>query len=536
MRNIAVLRAALRSGSKGFSLLEMAVVTIIVGLVIAAFFPAYTLYQQNMAFQETKEDLKIVEAQIQFFRKKYGRYPLPAPYDAERGAVEYGYESDWNGDGDALHAQPFELPSNDFLTNPDWDDPNDPNVATTTYPSSACTAGICIRVGNRQTLDLNPADGTLDTAPRVRIGTIPFRSLDLDEGDVIDGYGNRLTYAVVERLARATTYSENGGAIAITDASGVSLIADDDDAAGDSSAHFIVISHGPNGYGAFTRAGEPRDCPASSGDLANTVCDNASGPAVFVVDQKNSVEGATEYDDLVASFVQELPPEWKYSEGDPTSIFIDNNGPVGILTANPQERLDVNGAISSDEQVLSDALCDQNVSGDCFSPAFIAGPENLTDGPGMNKCSGDAFMVGIKNGQVICEDSVNVSCPNGEIMQGVAASGEPICESVPDCLSTTHSLCTTPYTVPGKNIGQTHVTGATEPFITSTCTSLGWQHVQTGACPTVECVVKATSYTNFAPLSSSKLVGDSCTCGTSVTRCHKLTAPQRGVGCSCSVL
>lgn len=364
MHRIAFYRPIKKQVSQsGFTLVEMAIVIIIVGLLIAMFAPVYNTYRANIALQITKDNLAEVEYRIQAFRKKYGRYPLPASYTAKRGdpdAVdlvmqgdpEYGYESDWNGDGDPLYAQPFELPSNNFTNNPDWDNPNDPNVGTTIYASNTCNEGICIRLGNRQTLDLNPVDFVVDTVPRVRVGAVPFRALDLEEDQSLDGYGRRLTYAVVERLARATTYDETGGAIGITDSTGVSLIADIDDPAVESVAHFVLFSHGPNGYGAYTRDGRQLPCDGDSIDLTNTVCDGASGPAIFIADQTTTVADNTEFDDTFSSFLREMPPSWKFSESDPGDIFIDIDGPVGIQTDEPQERLDVNGTVHADEGVF----------------------------------------------------------------------------------------------------------------------------------------------------------------------------------------
>mgnify|MGYP000953604096 CR=1 FL=1 len=515
------------SSQSGFSLVEMAVVIIILGLIVAAFGPAYNLYLQNQVVQETEESIESVRTALGDFKKNFGRYPLPASLTLERGEQGYGYESNWNDIASDPDGSPFDGDPSDFGANPELDDPS----VTPAIASGSCVGGVCVKPGNRFIFDMD-SDGTPDLGLRVRIGAVPFRALNLEESQSYDAYGSRLTYAVVERLARSVTHDPTLGVIGFEDASGESFINPAN------SGHFIVISHGPNRAGAFSRSGEQVDCGVATADTVNTVCD-MTGNALFMLEKLNSSEGANQFDDLAQIFTPAMQPSWKVSESDRTDIYADNWGGTGILKENPQERLDIDGNVALEGDMMSNEFCDKDNDANCFETSLIAGE----DQEGVNKCPNGQFMIGIKNGQIVCQASVDIACPPGEIMQGITVDGRPSCQDVPDCPNPgTLTICSASVTYNIPNIDSYNNVGD-PPYVhtygsatrESLCTAAGWQHgaVQ-GSCPVSECRwVAAAPYSPLGTL-SSPVAGNLCTCptGPPPSVACKVSAFQRGV-CQC---
>lgn len=79
-------------------------------------------------------------------------------------------------------------------------------------------------------------------------GGVPTRDLGLSDEYAFDGWGRRMTYHVTRTLTGAG-YGAGTGALTVNDASG---------AARTTAAAYAVVSHGPNGHGAYLRAGTSR--------------------------------------------------------------------------------------------------------------------------------------------------------------------------------------------------------------------------------------------------------------------------------------
>lgn len=76
-------------------------------------------------------------------------------------------------------------------------------------------------------------------------GGVPTRDLGLSDEYAFDGWGRRMTYHVTRALTGAG-YEAGTGAMTVNDATG---------AVRTTAAAYAVVSHGPNGHGAYTRAG-----------------------------------------------------------------------------------------------------------------------------------------------------------------------------------------------------------------------------------------------------------------------------------------
>ncbi len=155
----------LKKDSKGFTLVEMAIAMVVLGLLVAPAASLYSLHIKNLKVEKTESAIDRASQALGGFRATYGRYPCPAAADAALGDPSYGYED--------------------------------------------CTAA---------------PPGIVLTGDGVLIGTLPFRELGVSEEALLDGHYNRLTYAVTESLTVSSTFSANGGRVSIEDIDGNSLI------------------------------------------------------------------------------------------------------------------------------------------------------------------------------------------------------------------------------------------------------------------------------------------------------------------------
>lgn len=361
-------------------------------------------------------------------------------------------------------------------------------------PARALAAGQCLNGG------ADPVDGIcieqstrtdLGVPPRVRIGGIPFRDMQMEEEDVIDGYGSRLVYAVTERLANASTFRSREGGIEIQDGAGNVL------SGGDTSASFVVISPGPNKNGAVLADGVVLPCVAGGTDLDGQNCRNfasvADTLAVYVMDAYAS--GTNTFDDSVNYFADMQDELWR--RFDPLSENIvdlsENFVGVGVTSAaaltdtltisqstvnnvpdpTVARALSVTnskstGAAATLEsfhggalrvgsfsagahsgRVLANQICLENDATRCFTPDRIAAaydndPTTGTRGMG---CPAGQYMTGISAGRALCSP-VRVSCPPGQAMTGTDAAGMPTCETpTASCPDEIVNLCGTSYTL-----------------------------------------------------------------------------------------
>ncbi len=392
---------AAKKERNGFTLIEMAVVIMVVGLLISAFAPIYTLHLKKKAMDDTNLDIATISTAIGNFRTLHGRYPCPASLTAQRGDVNYGHETDCE----------------------------DISVA----PGSPLTNGVIIQ----QNIRTIPPSVTPETL-RVRVGAVPFRELNLQEDQSIDGYNNRITYVVTEGLAISNTFKADHGGIDILNDQSQSAITPQ------ASAHFLVLSYGENSAGAFTRSGVQLACPASG--LENTNCAGGAN-ATYRTSQGDSSATDSHFDDALVYFTRDEIPLWELSgqPGHERDIHQKPSGDVGVgtsATTTLNQTSDVNGIIRVQDDptttaVEGDTLVDNICSfdqTDCFPSSLIAG--EIATGGGM-KCPEDdpdatgTYMVGVANGAPICEDEVFITCNPGEFISGVNADGTLVCAGPP---------------------------------------------------------------------------------------------------------
>lgn len=227
----------------GFSLTELSIVIVIIGLFFSSAVQLYEIYIIKQKFITTTNRLDDAKKALADFINKNGRLPCPAPLDAKPDTADYGAES--------------------------------------------CTASA----GLFQVDGARDLDGVTGPDP-VLIGTLPTRALNLPNISMQDGYKQRLLYAVTQSLTNSATFNRDNGAINIKDKSGNSVITPE------GSGQFIVLSHGENGIGSYTNNGVVRrPCAGTALDVAN--CLNNASTFIYST-EISSKEGAGEYDDYAA--------------------------------------------------------------------------------------------------------------------------------------------------------------------------------------------------------------------------------------------
>jgi|TARA_R110002096_G_scaffold148727_1_gene309758 prepilin-type N-terminal cleavage/methylation domain-containing protein len=237
-----------RRTDRGFTLIEVALVVLIGGILLGAASSGLLIYVKQTAIKTTEHRLAAVDEAIQQFLSLNGRLPCAAPLTEPPDTAAFGREVTDQCD-------------------------------TGSFPGTQSTGGV-------------------------RIGAVPVRTINLPDDYAIDAWGNRLTYAVTEILASPNTYDPDMGAISVEDSNGNSAITP----AG--SAHYVLVSHGVDGNGAYTVQGvQGPTCPGATLDA-----ENCNGNNTFRRSGLRSDTGdAAHFDDLVtaravSAFGEAMPP------------------------------------------------------------------------------------------------------------------------------------------------------------------------------------------------------------------------------------
>lgn len=281
---------------QGFTLIEIAIAMIIVGLIMTGFaqaFKVYVIQKQQAALEEAMANVK--QGISDYIARdpdpddgidaKLSRYPCPADPAAPPGSAAFGAEQ---RDG----------------------------------------AGNCQATGAIREVDVGGGR-------KVYIGAVPTRTLEISSAYMMDPQHNRLTYAVSGNLAAATKPLEQAnpvGDIEINMAAGPPM----------TGQHFALFSHGRNGAGAYTRDGVLN---AASCDSTVADGENCDGDAVFSQVDYATASNAAYYDDTLSFRLSEgLDDQW-WRATDATNQHITNKNPgnVGIGVDNPTGRLEVGG-------------------------------------------------------------------------------------------------------------------------------------------------------------------------------------------------
>lgn len=412
-------------GESGFTLIEMAIVVLISGFLLAAYIQAYQTYIVSKEQEETLENMKMIDDALFSYFGDTGRYPCPSNPDAAPGEADYGVQQ------------------------------------CRLTPASACPGTIVCDDGERDA----DGDGTTDT---ILIGAVPIAELltidnirdelQLLPKHVLDGWGNKLTYAVSENMASEALNQGNParndwGSIDLVDENSRSVVTPQ------ASTHWVLLSHGRNAKGAFTWEGENQgDClvgatatvPAEGNNLATAGvetelenCDRNDG--VFVKALLSFSEDDNYFDDLVyfqASTSQSLWVKSQANTSDPDPdintqdwFYNTNLGNVGVGQAGtpaetPTEMLTVAGSIKAEEEFRSDNFYCDGTGDYCVNPEFFGG---AGDSCGTNEAMTAVYGDETGNHDINCDTVftapvTSASCPPGEFLYAFSNLGNVACE------------------------------------------------------------------------------------------------------------
>lgn len=407
-----------RKKNRGFSLVEISILLIIVGLLAAAAIDTYRDYL-NRVYRADVEALITtkLKTSISNFVMNEKRFPCPADPTLAPSNINSGVEN-------CLQTAP-----------------GAPRAVGT------CSGRVCQVAGMRDV----SGNGVNE---QVLVGAVPYATLGISLKDSVDPWNNKLTYAVTYTLTQEDKTvpfvfgynpSVARGVISIRGTSQnastgvVSPIGNTANADGLVNAYdFIVLSHGPNGKGAYTYNGALKSsCTGVEADVEN--CDYDS---TFVNAQKGTGiqsrrPGANYFDDLETMWeITKDEDKWVYSSAD--SIKTKTNHRVGIGTQTPADTLHVVGNLragravsggaglpATGRELLANEFCSPD--GDCF-------PSEVVGGVGIN-CGATAsgLITGFADNDVICARAVNASsvapatCPGDEWVTGYDAAGNIQC-------------------------------------------------------------------------------------------------------------
>lgn len=473
----------------GYTLIESAIVLMIVGLLMASFMGAYKVYLASRAQAQTAERVSKLTETIGNYLIRNGRYPCPAAPALDRADALYGVESQCDPTSAA-----YPLSSN----------PGARAVGTCDLQ------GLCYEVGETFTDISSDPNNACDrtTGPlvagacekvRVRRGAVPFRTLGISEEQAEDGLRNRIMYVVTEPLAVTATYQKRGGAISIVNANGVA--ATNSAIQPPSSAHFFVFSPGPDKKGAYTRYGKLVEPCATSGALDAENCNTASTGtnmnAIYRYADYSAAVGtniAFHFDDFVKFFSSVQTPLWQVTgtgfdikdlidaeaaPGTANVVGIAKTPDVAPALFNNDENfipvVQVNGNILVDGNTVASEICD-GAHRNCFKLENITTDGTTHVDEEHFQCP-TGYATGVGDAEIKCTPAAQQRCGTGQIMKGVTPGGDLVCENVVGCPAIDVPLCTISGTTDTRTIN-----GGTQNQVWTASPVSGSSYTETWRC------------------------------------------------------
>jgi hypothetical protein len=274
----------------GFSLIQMAMLVAVFGIILASILPGGELASEAGKQAITKQHMEAIEKAMQAFMATKLRRPCPADGTLATTVANFGIEAAYPGicigSSPAANFSDLQAATGTWLT-----------TAKTITSLSTLTG---IRVGSvisgtgipantfvasidsstQVTLDKTPTiagAGSVIRFSTVAAGVVPVKSLGLPEEYALDGYGRRIMYIVDKRATRAYSTSDvTGGttpALSIAPKScfdlqtqglvgAIDIFNDDSNPANDTidtkakdHVMWALVSYGKAGHGAFPASG-----------------------------------------------------------------------------------------------------------------------------------------------------------------------------------------------------------------------------------------------------------------------------------------
>mgnify|MGYP003134993167 CR=1 FL=1 len=402
----------------GFTVIELSIVLIISGLMITMLLGSYKVYMNNQAYYTTRDHLERVDSALNTYRGDEGEYPCPS---------DPTLPSDHDLYGKAL--KECDVCVNN-TTRPLLDADN---------PSAGLSNVICVQT-------TRDADGD-SVDDFILIGGLPFSTLAdlyfLEDGfrEYMgqDGYYNQFTYAVSANMAadHPLDYPVNRalGAVTVVDENNVDL------SDPPSTSHYVVISHGLNGMGAYTLEGlriNQAECRTSSlGPIPpglnnfNPEKENCDDEDPFFKKALRSLaEGDDYFDDIVlyrntfAQSMWEITTAYISPSDQREYMYNTNIGDVGVNIDDPDSMLHIDGNTKVDNRAeAEEGFCDATISTpECMDTDLFS---TYDDSDERWQCEDGKVAIGIQNNGLICEDLIDPDEAPPEILVDCRNLGGP---------------------------------------------------------------------------------------------------------------
>ncbi len=346
---------------EGFTLVDIAVLLVIIGVLALPLSQTYSRWRHNFEVNTTQANMNVIAAAIRQFYLTNNRYPCPSIPTLAVDAAGSGVES--------------------------------------------CVAGITVT-------DLGGGVG------QILSGAIPFKTLNMQRESTHDVWGNKINYTVSQVMTTAAAPTAQG-IITLQELVGINPATgscNDPITAPPSpitNIHYTLFSSGSTGAGAYNVNGHMASvCDASTLDGEN--CNYASdGVFTFPTCIYSENAGVDFYDDIFYSANLDnisVPSKMWNTGNDAEDVMAPAGLYVGIGNPDPQGEVDVIGNVraqsdaadpNSDKlgQVRANSYCDPD-GDNCFRAEIIAG-----DDPAM-RCNGGSAMSGIGSSKAKCINTV----------------------------------------------------------------------------------------------------------------------------------
>lgn len=255
----------LKNTSAGFTLVELSVVLIIIGVLVAGFFSYLTTWQ-------TQKNIDEINEKTSFIQKTLTNYIKDIPDQPDTSPPNNFAHTRWN---------PSNALANDAV--------HYPCPAPLTAASGDANFGVESRNNATGRCDASVAGvfQVIGTAgQRVFIGAVPVATLGISSDYMEDAYGNKITYAVSDAPSRSLAFRTGSpvGAITINDN------ADPSTPSVITNANFVFLSHGRDQKGAYTHQSGVRtsNCTGSEKDQENCDFNDATFNVELISEGKNN--------------------------------------------------------------------------------------------------------------------------------------------------------------------------------------------------------------------------------------------------------
>ncbi len=242
------LRAKL---ARGFTLIEMAIVMVVIGLLLSGGLVAVAPVLQNSKVAETNQRLDRIEQALILHVIRNGCLPCPADPALASTSSNAGRAND-NG---------------------------------TYYPPVSGTSTGCAA-----------------TSCQNSVGVVPWINLGISEADATDGFGARISYSVAvgpelsNGMVRTppSTYPAPTTGVQINNYGGVEQTGGTEA----TRAAYALISHGPDRYEAYL-AGTGTHITTGANSGSTTQQQNDGSNRIFIQDDLHAQSGTSYFDDIV---------------------------------------------------------------------------------------------------------------------------------------------------------------------------------------------------------------------------------------------